>query len=60
MHVSKSSWVLHYTNKKATKPYDESAANLLGSLFYNKEYDYSVFHVDGTQQRNSQLNLQKL
>ena len=56
-----SSWVLHYTNKIATKPYDGSAAaNLLGSLFYNKEYDYSVFHVDGTQQRNSQLNLQKL
>lgn len=40
MSPCKSSWVLHYTNKKATKPYDGSAAaNLLGSLFYNKEYD---------------------
>lgn len=64
MHVSKSSWVLHYTNKKATKPYDGSAANLLGSLFYNKEwikeYDYSVFHVDGNTTKEFSVKLTKI
>ena len=60
MHVSKSSWVLHYTNKKATKPYDESAANLLGSLFYNKVYDYSVFHVNGNTTKEFSVKLTKI
>lgn len=60
MHVSKSSWVLHYTNKKATKPYDGSAANLLGSLFYNKEYDYSVFHIDGNTTKEFSVKLTKI
>ena len=60
MHVSKSSWVLHYTNKKATKPYDGSAANLLGSLFYSKEYDYSVFHVDGNTTKEFSVKLTKI
>ena len=56
-----SSWVLHYTNKIATKPYDGSAAaNLLGSLFYNKEYDYSVFHVDGNTKREFSVKLTKI
>ena len=60
MHVSKSSWVLHYTKKIATKPYDGSAAaNLLGSLFYNKEYDYSVFHVDGNTTKEFSVKLYK-
>ena len=60
MHVSKSSWVLHYTNKKATKPYDESAAHLLGSLFYNKVYDYSVFHVNGNTTKEFSVKLTKI
>ena len=60
MHVSKSSWVLHYTNKKAAKPYDGSAANLLGSLFYNKEYDYSVFHVDGNTTKEFSVKRTKI
>lgn len=56
-----SSWVLHYTNKIATKPYDGSAAaNLLGSLFYNKEYDYSVFHVDGNTTKEFSVKLTKI
>lgn len=64
MSPCKSSWVLHYTNKKATKPYDGSAANLLGSLFYNKEwikeYDYSVFHVDGNTTKEFSVKLTKI
>lgn len=60
MSPCKSSWVLHYTNKKATKPYDGSAAaNLLGSLFYNKEYDY-VFHVDGNTTKEFSVKLTKI
>lgn len=60
MSPCKSSWVLHYTNKKATKPYDGSAAaNLLGSLFYNKEYDY-VFHVDGNTTKQFSVKLTKI
>ena len=55
-----SSWVLHYTNKKATKLYDGSTANFLGSLFYNKEYDYSVFHVNGNTTKEFSVKLTKI